>query len=87
MKPVAPNLISSCGGRDPAQRSSLQLSLGGGKKWGESKMVEANWPEWIVLRCEPKTDTDGNTVEREEKEGRRLIGEEESFPAKSHKTD
>lgn len=50
-------------------------------------MVEVNWPEWIVLRCEPKTDTDGNIVQREQREGRRLIGEEESFPEKSHKTD
>lgn len=57
------------------------------KKIGESKMVEVNWPEWIVLRCEPKTDTDGNIVQREQREGRRLIGEEESFPEKSHKTD
>ena len=23
-------------------------------RWNREKMVEVNWPEWIVLRCEPK---------------------------------
>lgn len=32
-----------------------------GCNWGG--MDEVNWLEWIVLRCEPKTDTDGNMVE------------------------
>lgn len=53
--------------------------------------VRVNWLEWIVLRCEPKTDTDGNmaevevVVEEEVEVGGRLIGEEETFPEKAIK--
>lgn len=86
MKPVALKsyLIAS---RQRSHSTQFTPIIPWWKKIGESKMVEVNWPEWIVLRCEPKTDTDGNIVQREQREGRRLIGEEESFPEKSHKTD
>lgn len=53
-------------------------------------MGEVNWPEWMVLRCEPRTDTDGNIRgkkggNRARREERRLIGEEETFPEKTIK--
>lgn len=35
-------------------------------------MVEVNWPQWIVLRCEPKTDTDGN-IRGERREGGKTL--------------
>lgn len=44
---------------------------------------EVNWLDWIVLRCEPKTDTDGNMVVVVVVGG--LIGEEETFPEKAIK--
>lgn len=37
----------------------------GGGGGGGGGTVEVNWLEWIVLRCEPKTDTDGNMAEVE----------------------
>lgn len=54
-----------------------------GCNWGG--MDEVNWLEWIVLRCEPKTDTDGNMVEVVVVVVGGLIGEEETFPEKAIK--
>lgn len=55
-----------------------------GCNWGG--MDEVNWLEWIVLRCEPKTDTDGNMVEVVV-----VVGAADwrggNFPRESHKTD
>lgn len=57
-------------------------------------MAQVNWLEWIVLRCEPKTDTDGNMVEVvvEEEVGVGEVGgtvdwRGGKFPRESHKTD
>lgn len=53
-------------------------------------MAEANCPRWIVLRCEPKIDTDGNIrkrIGRYRVEGGGLDWREGNFPRESHKTD
>lgn len=52
-------------------------------------MVEVNWLGWIVLRCEPKTDTDGNMVEVVVVEvvGGTVDWRGGNFPRASHKTD
>lgn len=49
-------------------------------------MAKVNWLQWIVLRCEAKL-IQMEILERESgwREGRRLIGEEESFPEKDIK--
>lgn len=47
-------------GRDPAPQFAPIIPRW--DAWGRG-MVQVNWLEWIVLRCEPKTDTDGNMVE------------------------
>lgn len=45
------SLISYCRGKDPTLQFAPIIPRRNREK---GKMVEVNWPEWIVLRCEPK---------------------------------
>lgn len=54
------SLISYRRGRAPAPQFAPIIPRWDARGRG---MVQVNWLEWIVLRCEPKTDTDGNMVE------------------------
>ncbi len=59
-------------------------------RWNKKKMVQVNWLEWIVLRCGQnwyrwKYKKEHRGGRGGWREGRRLIGEKETFPEKAIK--